>query len=335
MSEAIKKIERDFVLSDSSLNVYGFRLLTSGYQIDEYKKNPIGYLMHDRDDGVMCRWEDLRIEGDKVLGKPVINMSNERGAQTVAEIENDFLNAASVGHIVVLEYSMDPKDMVAGQTGPTITKWYNKECSLVDIPGNECAYKLYDTEDKEIKLADLTTNKLNFQKSDMSEVKLSLEQIQSLGLAAGATSADVLNMISNLKAENTTLKADKQTLSAKNTELQTKLDEQEEQATKDKVKNLLDKAQEEKKLSNELRGQFEKDYAKNPEGLEVVLKAMPKYESVVKNLGGGAKAEPEQDWKWDDYQTKDPSGKKLENLKATNKEAFDALFEEKFGKKPN
>jgi len=43
MSVKTKKIDREFILSDSSVNVYGFRLLTSGYQIDEYKKNPIGY----------------------------------------------------------------------------------------------------------------------------------------------------------------------------------------------------------------------------------------------------------------------------------------------------
>ncbi len=156
MTEQFKKIEREYVLSDSTVNEYGFRLLTSGYQLADFQKNPIGYYMHRREEGVVLKWEDLRLEGDRVVGTPVINLSNGRGEQTCAEAENGFLNAASVGHIVVLAYSMDPTDMLPGQTGPTITKWYNKECSLVDIPGNcNALTRLYDEQEQELNLADM------------------------------------------------------------------------------------------------------------------------------------------------------------------------------------
>ena len=67
----------------------------------EFAKNPIGFYMHERDNGVLVRWEDLRIEGDKVLGKPCINLSNTRGQQTIDEIGTGFLNAASFGQFVV------------------------------------------------------------------------------------------------------------------------------------------------------------------------------------------------------------------------------------------
>src|SRR4051812_41115719 len=156
MTDKYKKIERQYVLSDSSINEYGFRLLTSGYQLEAFQKNPIGYYMHRREDGIVLKWDDLRIEDDKIIGTPVINLSNGRGEQTCDEAENGFLNAASVGHIVVLEYSTDPAEMLPGQTGPTITKWYNKECSLVDIPGNcNALTKLYDAQENEINLVDL------------------------------------------------------------------------------------------------------------------------------------------------------------------------------------
>src|SRR5437762_1815164 len=104
MATKTKKIDKEFLITDSTVNCYGFRLMTSGYLIDEFKRNPIGYYMHARTDGVVVRWEDLRIDGDKVYGKPVINLSNKRGQQTVEEIENSFLNGASVGHIVALEW---------------------------------------------------------------------------------------------------------------------------------------------------------------------------------------------------------------------------------------
>jgi hypothetical protein len=137
-----KKIDKSYLLSDSSVNCYGFRLLTSGYQLPEFLKNPIGYYMHERDKGILVKWENLEIDGDKIIGKPVINLANPRGQQTVDEIESGFLTAASIGHIVVLETSDDPALMLPGQTGSTVTKWYNRECSLVDIPGNFNAYCL-------------------------------------------------------------------------------------------------------------------------------------------------------------------------------------------------
>ncbi len=133
---ASKQINKKFVLSDSTVNEYGFRLLSSGYQLGEFQKNPIGYYMHQRDGGVVVKWCDMCMDDDQITAYPEINLSNTRGQQTADEVENGFLNAASVGHIVVLEYSNDPELMLPGQTGPTITKWYNKECSLVDIPGN-------------------------------------------------------------------------------------------------------------------------------------------------------------------------------------------------------
>lgn len=39
---------RTFVLSDSSLNRYGFRILTDGLQIENFKQNPIMFWMHKR-----------------------------------------------------------------------------------------------------------------------------------------------------------------------------------------------------------------------------------------------------------------------------------------------
>jgi hypothetical protein len=105
MTEKYKKINRQYVLSDSTVNEYGFRLLTAGYQLASFQKNPIGYYMHRREDGIVVKWEDLCVDDDKIVGTPVVNLSNGRGEQTCDEAENGFLNAASVGHIVVLEYS--------------------------------------------------------------------------------------------------------------------------------------------------------------------------------------------------------------------------------------
>jgi hypothetical protein len=148
----MEKLEKKFVLGDSSLNSYGFRLLTSGFMVDEFKKNPIGYYMHDRGGGVVLRWDNIQIDGDKITGIPVINTSNERGIKTLDEVKNNFLNAASFGSIVAIETSDDPALKLPGQAGVTVTKWFARECSLVDIPGNFNALVLFNEKGESIDL---------------------------------------------------------------------------------------------------------------------------------------------------------------------------------------
>ena len=43
--------QKRIILSDSSLNRYGFRVLTSGMLIEAFKKNPVMLYMHFRDEG--------------------------------------------------------------------------------------------------------------------------------------------------------------------------------------------------------------------------------------------------------------------------------------------
>ena len=150
----MKKIEKEFCITDDSVNVYGYRLLTSGFEIERFNP-PIGFLMHERDKGVAVRWEDFRTESGKVFAKPVIN--DELFPQLAQQIEDGFYNAASVGHIVALDVSDEGKYKLEGQTGPTVLKWFCRECSIVDIPGNYNAIaQLYDESDN--LLHDLSSN---------------------------------------------------------------------------------------------------------------------------------------------------------------------------------
>ena len=36
-----RKMSKTFVLHDESVNTYGFRMLTSGANLDEFRKNPV------------------------------------------------------------------------------------------------------------------------------------------------------------------------------------------------------------------------------------------------------------------------------------------------------
>jgi len=311
----LKKIDREFLLTDGSVNSYGYRLLTSGYLIDEYKKNPIGYAMHRREDGVLVRWEDLRVDGDKVYGKPVINLSHINGQRTVDEIENGFLNAASVGHIVMLEASEEADLKLDGQTGPTVTKWFNRECSLVDVPSNYNALKnLYDVDDNLLNLSDLTKQKL----PTMKEIKFTSAQIQALNLSADADEVLVSKTFNDLVAK-----------AAKTDSLQTQLDTLNASVTTDKVNDLVAKGLADKKVTKEVADKLKVTFAKNHEGLKDLIDSMPSYEPVTKQIDEKkASGDKFKDLNWDQL---DEQGL-LPDLKANHFDMFKDKFKAEFGK---
>lgn len=327
MTEKFRKIDRQYVLSDSSVNVYGFRLLTSGYDLDAFRRNPIGYYMHRRDEGTVVKWEDLAVVDDKVVGYPVINMSHPRGEQICNEAENGFLNAASVGHIVVLEHSTDPELMLPGQTGPTITRWFNKECSLVDIPGNDNALTtLYDAQENEINLVDLGQG-LNvlpaLPANGLTDLRAALQ------LADTAALPDVLAAITSITNAHAGLISQTQALVAEKQELQQQLQVAITQRDQHEITTLLDRALEDKKITVGLRNQLMQDYAANVQGLKDLLNNMPAYHSLTHRLRNTADT-GEATWQWDDYQRKDPSGKKLTALRENDFPRFEEIYRNRF-----
>ena len=324
----LKKIDKEFLLTDSSVNSYGFRLMTSGYLMAEYQKNPIGYDMHKRDTGVLVRWEDLRVDGEKVYGKPVINLNHVNGQKTVEDIENGFLNAASVGHLVILEMTDDPSMKLAGQVGPTATKWFNRECSLVDVPGNFNALKLYDKDEKEINLADFTITKLP---NEMKKFELTGAQLAALNLKAESTDTDFATVMNDLVAK--AAKVDSLTLA--NTNLNAEVASLKEAGSKKEVKGILEAALAAKKITQELSNTLEKDYATNPTGLKAVVDALPEYQGVVKHI---EKTVPMNEKRVQDLVAKGfdalmETGEIVE-LKAKAPEAYKQLYKDTFGSEP-
>ena len=56
-----------FVLHDETVNTYGFRMLTSGANLEEFRKNPVILLNHKDWELPIGRWENIRIEGTQIL----------------------------------------------------------------------------------------------------------------------------------------------------------------------------------------------------------------------------------------------------------------------------
>lgn len=270
-----KKIDKEFCLTDNSVNVYGYRLLTEGLKLDQFKKNPIGFMMHDREGGVLVKWGDFRTDGDKLYGKPTINLSHPKGEDIAAQVENGFINAASMGKIVCLAATDDPKLKIKDQTGPTVTEWYPREISFVDIPGNHNALaNLYDVNDNELDLADF----IKLKNPDMSKVMLTAAMLTAMNLSDNATPEDASKAFQDLvdnAAKVPGLEKDladtKETLTAKEKELN---DLQDATITKE-VENLLDAGVEAGKFTKEASAKLKETYAKNPKGLKDLIDVMP------------------------------------------------------------
>lgn len=336
MTDKFKKIDREFLLSDSSLNSYSYRLLTSGYLFDEFKKNPIGYYMHGtssefpREAGVLVKWEDLRLSGDKVYGKPCINLNHSRGQRTVDEIESGHLNAASFGHLVALEVSSDPADYLPGQTGPSISKWFNRECSLVDIPGNYNALTdLVDGNEQPLNLSDFNSKKITMEKIILTPAQLAAIP----NLKADATQTEFDAAIVDLVAKATKVDGLTTDLAAANTakaDAEKKLADLQTATATAEITAMIDTATTEKRITVEAGTALAAQFAGKPVELKALLATFPKYEGLVKNLDTAGKGVADLVAK--DYDTLDKEGK-LEALKAAAPANFFEKYAEKFGKK--
>lgn len=201
---------KEVVISNSRLNSYGFRVLTEGINIEQYVKNPILLWMHSRPFGntinevlPLGRMENLRIEGDNLIGTPVFDESDEFAMKIKQKWDAGILKMVSAG-LDVLELSDSEEDVVIGQTRKTVKRSKLIEVSIVDIGANDDALALYDN-NRRITLSkgadcgiELLSKKENTNKKENSEMK---EIAQELGLTAEAGKEEILQEIAKLKKD--------------------------------------------------------------------------------------------------------------------------------------
>jgi len=180
-------MKHTFVLSDETVNSQGFAVLTSGIELDDFLKNPILLYQHDRERGVIGRWENVRIEGNKLLGEPVFDESDELGKAIKSKVDGGFLRATSIG-IKALQL-----EMINGVK--TATSSVLLECSIVDIPANKNAVKLFQTSEK------YTYSLAEYEGSDDNTILRGVLDFLALPYPSGQN--DVLDALKNLKKDMT------------------------------------------------------------------------------------------------------------------------------------
>lgn len=287
---------KTFVLSDDSLNSYGFRTLTAGINIEQFKKNPIMLFMHNRpwrgtkeEYTVIGRWENIRKENGQLLADAVFDLNDPFAKGIADKVENNFLRMASLGFNPI-ETSNDEKYILPGQRYETVTKSLAKEASIVDIGANSNSLALCDVpalynENQELlTLAEGDASiipLLNLQNNDMSTLKDIAAQFK---LADNATAEQVVDAIKAQNQELLQLKADKDGLEGKVTTLTDKVKELENAATASKIEAMLTAAVDAKKITEAEKPKYMKLAQSDFETTKEILDGKPAYNSIAAQL---------------------------------------------------
>ena len=130
----------EFVLSDATVDRYGDIVDPSGWDLRNFKKNPIALFGHSSGFPIGT-WENVRVEGDKLVArlKLAAKGTSARIDELIGLVEQGVLRAVSVGFRAIEAEPIDQKQPWGAQR-------YKKsellECSLVSVPANPAALAL-------------------------------------------------------------------------------------------------------------------------------------------------------------------------------------------------
>lgn len=321
---ALKKSSKKFVVSDESINSYGFKVLTSGIQTADFLNNPVCLFNHNPDK-VIGLWQDLGVSGSIMTGIPAFDENDDEALKVFQKVEDDIIKGSSIG-ITALAWD-----------GDMITECILKEITVTPLPSNKNAVVLYNQEGiilsddqakqylLSLKPADTNTdinksNKMN-EKSKKALIALALEMGVTLMLSD-----------SDERFENIA-----ETATQKFKDLKTQISTQaEEQAVA-----LVDGA-----IAKNLFTADERDFYLSSAKINYVATAaqigkMQPVELNINNLlttggeagkaagaAGGDAADPRKDWTFSDYSKKDSSA--LYKMQTSDNKKFKELYKAEY-----
>lgn len=249
-----------FIINDDSvLNSYGFRVLTSGINVKQYKKNPLVLYLHKKGRVYSSNEERFPIgkavklwkEGSLLYATVEFDENDDFAKRIESKVDGGFLNMASIG-VTPIEFSDKPKYILEGQNLKTVIKSDLEEISIVDFGSNPNALKvrLYDECNDIITLSKDSVNSIVPAIESDEEKTLKLQKqnemnfkelvCKKLGMDANSTDDAVITALSG-----------KITLAKQAEEYKTKIDQANEKA----VIALVDENQD-KKFTAEKREHF-------------------------------------------------------------------------------
>jgi HK97 family phage prohead protease len=126
----------EFVLSDNSKDRMGDVIEADGWELGEFRQNPIALFNHNKFEPIGT-WEKVRVEGNRLLGKlrMAAKGTSARIDELIALVDQRVLRAVSVGF-----RSLERSELPDG--GIRFIRQSLLEVSLVSIPANANAVQL-------------------------------------------------------------------------------------------------------------------------------------------------------------------------------------------------
>ena len=304
----------DLVINDESIvNDRGYNVLNAGLDRTRYDINPV--LLYDHDTWQLIgRCEGMRVEGSKLIGSFVFDTASQLAAEKLRQIKDGFLRGVSAGFCIL--------HMLFDQEHDTVDKWELYEVSVVTLPSNKGAVKLYAQDGRPLSPQEETqhieqlrsvyttntnTNMPNTQNPTQERVTLSAEAMTALGVSQAASSDELSHAVLAMSKELTALKTTLETQRV---------------ARRDE---LINQALAAGKITAQQKQVYSDLYDANPQLCCDTLAALPARRNIADQLHTTPTVTVEGDW-----DTLDKQGK-LATLKAQDPDKFRALFKAKFG----
>lgn len=168
---------------------------------------------------------------------------------------------------------------------------------------------------------------INYKQNQKSMITNKAEIGKLLNIAEAEVSDDtVMTAVKNVLKSNSELQNQLKAVKDENANLKNQIGE----LNNAKVKSLIDKAIADKKFGEDERDSYTRLANTDFELAEKMIGKMKGVERIVDRLDSEHESEEEKDWTFDDYHKKG----KLENLKKTNKEKYNKLYKQRFGRNP-
>lgn len=325
----MKKSSKTFVLSDETVNRYGFKTITAGIDREDFDQNPV--LLYDHNyEKLIGIWTDIRVEGTQLLGVPSFDEEDPYAMQQYSKVEQGILNGASIG-ILPVHYD---------STTDTMHKSSLLECSLTPVPANRKAIAIYNDQRQKLNsqeakayLLSLTpaenfkteNNKMN-EKLIQALVALCVQAGQVITLSTTSTEAEVEGAINKVKEKV-------MSLSASNVILTTQLNalnSAAETAKMREIEGIVDNAINAKLLTADKRAQFIDLGKYDLEILKTSLSLVTPVAVTSPVVGAQATSlsiSGRETWTFDDYALKAPQD--LERMQVIDPDTFAALLSAK------
>jgi HK97 family phage prohead protease len=133
----------EYVLSDGSLDRYGTVINPAGWDLTEFRKNPIAFFNHDKNFPVGT-WDNIRVEGGRLMGhlRLAAEGTSARIDEIVRLIRQGILKAVSVGFAPKTKEPLKRSDGTPVPGGIHYLRQELLEASLVGVGGNANALQV-------------------------------------------------------------------------------------------------------------------------------------------------------------------------------------------------